>query len=115
MASRISRRIVMQTRPFSQTISRPRFARPDHISGIQKDISGIQKDISGIQKDIHDLKAELKTEIKESKAELKTEIKEFKAEFKAELKDFKAELNGRYGRTENQNFAILVTLFLVVS
>jgi gas vesicle protein len=108
MASRISRRIVMQTRPFSQTISRPRFARPDHVSGIQKDISGIQKDI-------HDLKAELKTEIKESKAELKTEIKEFKAEFKAELKDFKAELNGRYGRTENQNFAILVTLFLVVS
>jgi hypothetical protein len=90
MASRISRRIVMQTRPFSQTISRLRFARPDRISGIQKDISGIQKDI-------HDFKAELKTEIKEFKAE------------------FKAELNGRYGRTENQNFAILVTLFLVVS
>jgi peptidoglycan hydrolase CwlO-like protein len=104
MASRISRRIVMQTRPFSQTISRPRFARPDRISGIQKDILGIQKDI-------HDLKAELKTEIKDFKAELKTEIREFKAEFK----DFKAELNGRYGRTENQNFAILLTLFLVVS
>jgi peptidoglycan hydrolase CwlO-like protein len=101
MASRISRRIVMQTRPFSQTISRLRFARPDRISGIQKDISGIQKDI-------HDLKAELKTEIKEFKAELKTEIKEFRAELKAEL-------NGRYGRTENQNFAILLTLSLVVS